>query len=315
MEFKFYAIQTVAILISVTCTILAVIYYLRKKISGKYVALSVTVSVLLFLVIVDMHLIEPHWVKIERIAINNVLLADTLKGMTVVQISDIHLKDFSVHEKHLVEKINNLKPDIIFITGDLFANKKGPEANYEFEAILHFVRSLRSSFGIFGVMGNYDAFLIRSPERLKELTLSGLDMIMLDYRKVKLPNNRTFYLVGSDYQPNAQNTHHYLQETLSEIPEGVPVILLDHYPDVFSKAVESKIDLVLAGHTHGGQIGIPFLINHSSSANKSAYMSGLFTRGKTSMYVNRGIGTTSIPVRLFCRPEITVFEFRENPIH
>jgi predicted MPP superfamily phosphohydrolase len=71
------------------------------------------------------------------------------------------------------------------------------------------------------------------------------------------------------------------------------------------------VNLVLVGHTHGGQIGIPFLIEKSKSANKSSFMSGLFYTSTTKMYVNRGIGTTHIPIRFFNRPEITLLEIRK----
>ena len=96
---------------------------------------------------------------------------------------------------------------------------------------------------------------------------------------------------------------------IKKLPHKASAILLNHYPDVFGRAQMLGIPLVLAGHTHGGQIGIPFLIRMSNSANKSKYIGGLFDAGATKMYINRGLGTTGISVRLFCRPEITVLEF------
>lgn len=95
------------------------------------------------------------------------------------------------------------------------------------------------------------------------------------------------------------------------IPQGTPVVLLAHDPDNFGVAIGAGVNLVLVGHTHGGQIGIPFLIGNSHSANKSSFMSGLFDTGKTKLYVNQGIGNTSIPVRFFFRPEITVIRVRK----
>ena len=74
--------------------------------------------------------------------------------------------------------------------------------------------------------------------------------------------------------------------------------------------MRAGVNLFLVGHTHGGQIGIPLLIENSKSAKKSSFMNGLFNKGKTKMYVNRGIGTTHIPIRFFNRPEITIFEVK-----
>lgn len=97
-------------------------------------------------------------------------------------------------------------------------------------------------------------------------------------------------------------------KAFSGIPPEVPVILLAHDPDNFDEAIEAGVNLLLVGHTHGGQIGIPLLVEKSKSANKSPFMRGLFEKGKTKMYVNRGIATTHVPIRFFNRPEITVIE-------
>ena len=90
-----------------------------------------------------------------------------------------------------------------------------------------------------------------------------------------------------------------------------PIVLLAHDPDNFGEAIGAEVNLLLVGHTHGGQIGISFLIKKSNSAKKSSFMRGLFDAGKTKMYVNRGIATTHIPIRFFNRPEITVFTIRK----
>ena len=121
-----------------------------------------------------------------------------------------------------------------------------------------------------------------------------------------MPNSKTLYLAGFHDSWNKRTR----LNTFSGIPPGVPVVLLAHDPDNFGEAMGAGVNLLLVGHTHGGQIGIPFLIEKSKSANKSSFMSGLFDTGTTKMYVNRGIGTTHIPIRFFNRPEITIMEIR-----
>jgi hypothetical protein len=145
-----------------------------------------------------------------------------------------------------------------------------------------------------------------------ELRSAGIDILHNENRKILLPNNKIFWLAGSYFDFHHDNTIS-IAKAIEMVPHNAPVILLNHYPDVFEKAVNAGINLVLVGHTHGGQIGIPFLIHLSNYANKSSFMSGLFSSGKTKMYVNRGIGTTIFPVRFLCRPEITVFEFSSRP--
>ena len=87
--------------------------------------------------------------------------------------------------------------------------------------------------------------------------------------------------------------------------------MLAHDPDNFGEAIGAEVNLLLAGHTHGGQIGSSFLVEKSKSANKSSFMRGLFDTGKTKMYVNRGIATTHIPIRFFNRPETTLLAIRK----
>lgn len=100
-------------------------------------------------------------------------------------------------------------------------------------------------------------------------------------------------------------------KAFSGIPPGAPVVLLAHDPDNFGEAIGAEMNLLLAGHTHGGQIGISILIEKYKSANKSSFMRGLFDTGKIKMYVNRGIGTTHVPIRFFNRPEITLLAIRK----
>lgn len=84
-------------------------------------------------------------------------------------------------------------------------------------------------------------------------------------------------------------------------------MLLAHSPDIYTQAVLAKVGMLFVGHTHGGQVGIPYLIRHSDYANRSPFMAGQFHDGGTTMYVNRGIGTKTLPIRFLCRPEITSY--------
>jgi predicted MPP superfamily phosphohydrolase len=304
----FYIIQYLFIVFAVAIILIKVYYSLNKKSHGKLLNLSMVIAALGLLALADMYLLEPNWIKIERVEIHDAALAQALKGEKVVQISDIHLKGLGFRERELTEKINELHPDILFITGDYFSTVRGKEADDQYKAIYELVKSFKVSTGIFGILGNYDDYLLNHPERLQELRNAGIMILHDENIKVLLSNDRMFWLAGSFYDAYHNNSSSFTK-SIESIPPKAPIILLNHYPDVFDKAVNAGINLVLAGHTHGGQIGIPFLIHISNYANKSPYMKGLFRSGKTQMYVNRGIGTAVFPVRFLCRPEITVFEF------
>ena len=304
----FYIIKYSLILFAVAIIIIKVYYYSKKKRSGIFLKISMVLAALGLLDLFDMYLVEPNWIKIERVVIKDSDLAQIMEGTKVVQISDIHLKEIGFRERQLIEKVNNLKPDILFITGDFFSSVNDKDANDQYRGIYDLIKNFKVSTAIYGVLGNYDDYLVRYPERLKELRSAGIDILHDENRRIVLQNNKTVWLAGSFYDSAHDNTSS-LTDALESIPPKAPVILLNHYPDVFEKASNAGINLVLVGHTHGGQIGIPFLIHISNYAYKSNYMSGLFSMGKTKMYVNRGIGTTVFPVRFLCRPEITVFEF------
>jgi predicted MPP superfamily phosphohydrolase len=244
-----------------------------------------------------------------------------LEGIKVVQISDIHVKggiqpgihgsggrvsNLSPLERDLIAQVNALKPDLLFITGDFFSGGQKSELAAEVAGLSELIRSFRTTTGIFGVPGNYDGPL-SDPAIMKEFKTAGIDILSNENRTVALPNHKTLYLAGFN---DSRNKRAKLKALIG-IPPGAPVVLLAHDPDNFGEAIGAGVNLMLAGHTHGGQIGISFLIENSRSANKSSFMSGFFDAGKTKMYVNRGIATTHIPIRFFNRPEITLLEIRK----
>ena len=296
-----FSIFSVLILI-----LIAFSWYRKKRLSLFHIAafLLVLAGMTAF---ADAYWIEPNWLQTEQVVIHDPELAQVLEGIKIVQISDIHLEGgIGYREKELIAKVNALKPDLLFITGDFFSDKQKLELAIEVKALTDLLRSFKTTTGIFGVQGNYDQPLY-NPEIMKEFRAAGIDILSNTNRAVALPNHKTLYLAGFD---DSQNKRANLY-AFHGIPPGAPVILLAHEPDNFGEAIGAGVNLLLVGHTHGGQISISFLIEKSYSANKSSFMKGLFDKGKTKMYVNRGIGTTHIPIRFFNRPEITVFAIRK----
>ena len=281
-------------------------WYRKKRLSlfNKAAILIVLAGIAAF---IDAYWIEPNWLQIEKVFIHDAELAQVLEGVKVVQISDIHLQGgIGYREMDLIAQVNALKPDLLFITGDFFSDKQKDELAVEVIALAELIRSFKTTAGIFGVTGNYDGPL-SNPEISKTFKAAGIDILVNENRAVALPNSKILYLAGFHDSWNKRSK----LKTFSGIPPGVPVVLLAHDPYNFADAIKAGVNLFLVGHTHGGQIGIPVLIENSKSAKKSSFMSGLFNKSKTKMYVNRGIGTTHIPIRFFNRPEITILEIRE----
>ena len=258
----------------------------------------IIIGVLFF---IDIYLVEPNWIEVTKVTIHDKALARVLKGTKVVQISDIHMRHgIGLREEEMVKMVNELKPDLIFLTGDYF------DSPDQAEPTVKLFKKLNASMGIWGVPGNTDHIAIDDSNQIARLIeSSGVRMLVNESAQIKTDKG-LFWLIGVD-----ENV--YKHDRLSQALVGVfreePRILLAHSPTIFDSAVREEINLVLAGHTHGGQVGIPFLVELSKYANRTIYMKGLFKKDKTFMYVNRGIGTKTLPIRFLCRPEITVYEF------
>jgi uncharacterized protein len=306
-ELIFYFLQYSFIVFAVVCITIYFFNHSKLNLPSAFFKTSFIFILAGSLLLLDMYVIEPNWIRTERVVIHDPALAEVIEGIRVVQISDIHLSKSGFREKKLISKVNELRPDILFITGDFFHNQEGQNIDSQMKALTEVIRSFKVSIGIYGVPGNYDNVLLRKPELLKELKNAEMEILLDENRKIVFPNGKSLWLAGSRYSSYRHNVSS-LTKALATVSPGAPVILLNHYPDVFSRAVTAGVNLVLAGHTHGGQIGIPFLVHLSEYASKSEYISGLFHGGGTTLYVNRGIGTADFPVRFLCRPEITALD-------
>lgn len=181
--------------------LVALTWYRKKRLSlfNKAAILIVLVGIASF---VDAYWIEPNWLQTEHVVTHDPALAEVLDGVTVVQISDIHLQcGIGVRERDLITRVNALKPGLLFITGDFFSDKQNWELATEVKAISEFIRSFKTTTGIFGVPGNYDGPL-SDPAIRKEFKAAGIDILINDNRAVALPNRKTLYLAGFDGSKN-----------------------------------------------------------------------------------------------------------------
>jgi predicted MPP superfamily phosphohydrolase len=243
------------------------------------------------------YLIEPNWIQVTKVKIHDPALAEVLGNTRIVQITDIHLtQGLGFREKSMIQKINALKPDIVFFTGDLFDHTS------QIEPALKIFRSIEANLGIFGIPGDTDLIVVDSPAF--ERTMSPVMEVLRNRAgHLTLPNGKRAWIVGVDHHSRIN-----LNRALGGIPSGEPVLVLSPSPDIFHDAAEQGVNLVLTGDTHGGQVGIDFLIRMSDYANRTPYMRGLFKKDRTQMYVNRGIGVKTRPIRFLCRPEIALIQ-------
>jgi uncharacterized protein len=257
----------------------------------------------------DTYSIEHKDIKIEN-------LPEELKGTTITLISDIHSGQY-MNEKDMREYadvVNGLGSDIICIPGD-FVNSKAEEVPPLTKAF----RDLKAKHGVYGSLGNHDFFMNGDYVASAINNETPIQMLRNDYRKITI-NGKELYMMGIDDTRGGgihmETVMRYLRATEDKMKQneadlaGKPKILLCHKPYGFDELAPKNIDLILAGHTHGGQV-VPVKIgnfNLSFAASVSKYIEGLYTIGKSNMYVSRGIGTVGLPIRLNCPPEVTVIK-------
>lgn len=227
-------------------------------------------------------------------------------GVKIVQLSDLHSKQFGENQTRLVTKVKAVKPDIITFTGDLVDQKK-----YNEKAALALMKQLAAIAPTFYVTGNHEYWSGRY-EQLEE-GLKAANINILHNRKEKLHMNGTTLLIAGVDDPAvsgnddaALTVEGELKVALEGVTEQDFVLLLSHRPELFSLYEKHDIDLVLSGHAHGGQVRIPFVggLVAPDQGFMPKYTAGMFEKNETAMIVNRGLGNSIIPQRVFNTPEI-----------
>jgi predicted MPP superfamily phosphohydrolase len=237
--------------------------------------------------------------KIERIRLALPRLPEGLNGLTLVQLSDIHVGLFMNQHRleEYVKIVNQLEPDLALITGDFVS-----VSNKYVLPTVKALSQLRSRFGVFGSIGNHELYTDAVPLLIEGFARNNMKILFNENAYVHT-NGAKLNLVGIEY---VSQSVRIFDSAIAGIPLDGPTILLSHQPNVFPKAAERGIDLTLSGHTHGGQIKFEFLGMDVSPARLiTPYPEGLFELGESKLYVNRGLGTTGPPVRINAVPEIT----------
>lgn len=241
---------------------------------------------------------EANRLTVERVKINLKRLPKTLDGLRVVHLSDIHHSPFTSveHISRAIEIANDLQPDMFVLTGDFVSH----EREY-IEPMAQMMSNLKSEFGTFACLGNHDH---RTDGEMvtRHLREAKITVLINEGFRLKV-RGASFWLCGvDDYSTGKPDLRAALR---GSFPDEMK-LLLAHNPKFLNRAVRGSIDLMLSGHTHGGQIRLREDERKILPRRKSA--SGLYRRKETQMYITRGIGTVVLPVRFGCPPEISLLE-------
>jgi uncharacterized protein len=236
-------------------------------------------------------------------------LPPDLEGLSIVQLSDIHMSPFLTARElaRAVDIANETRARLALVTGDLITGRGDPV-----DACLDGLARLRADAGVFGCMGNHEIYA--EVEDYVERRGRALGMTFL--RQVNTPltfGNGVLNLAGVDYQ---QKRRPYLHGAESLIRPGAFNVLLSHNPDVFPVAARMGFDLTISGHTHGGQIRVEIVSEDLNIARfYTPYVDGLYRRGNSSVFVTRGIGTIVLPARIGAPPEVALLRLSADSNH
>ncbi|TCS96483.1 metallophosphoesterase [Hazenella coriacea] len=244
-------------------------------------------------------------IEMKQIKITSSRVPQSFRGKRIVHISDIHFGFFFDLEelRELTAEINRIKPDLICFTGDFI--------DYEFTKnqatqVSEILKHLKAPLGKFAILGNHDYW---GDVTLVQTCLqeSGFTLLKNQVTEIKTETDQIYLSGLDDILEGTPDLHPIIQQTQNHHDRFH--IMLVHEPDYADAVASYHVDLQLSGHSHGGQISFPVIGPLITPQGSKKYISGLYkVNERLNLYTSRGIGTTILPIRFLCRPELTVIE-------
>ncbi|HSJ87930.1 MAG TPA: metallophosphoesterase [Anaerolineales bacterium] len=252
-------------------------------------------------------LIEPGLFQVERVRLKLKRLPRSFSGIRIAQISDIHMGGWMNQERlqEVMDLITEEKPDVLLITGDFLIGHQFDETSPQLlQDLITVLSPLSQAIPTFAVLGNHDYWTNAEAVRNMFSTCGIRDLTNTVFTLTRA--NVHLHICGvDDIWEGVPN----LELIASQLTYNSVSILLAHEPDFADKSARTgSFDLQVSGHSHGGQVVLPFLGPPIRPYLGRKYPSGLYKIGEMYQYTNRGVGMAGLPVRWNCRPEITIFE-------
>ena len=244
--------------------------------------------------------INNEWLKITSYEYTSDKIPDAFDGYKIVQVTDLHDAELGENHSRLIKKVASTKPDVILITGDVIDSRR-----YDLEKSLRAMEQLIEIAPVYYVLGNHEVATNEMSKIYEELELIGVHTLKNEHVLVEL-NGEKIALAGIEDPLMGMSPKKMIQAATSGLDSSTFTVLLSHRPEKFNDYVAQSLDLVFTGHANGGQIRLPFIggLIAPSQGWFPKYTDGLFEDGETTMVVNRGIGNSLFPYRIFNRPEI-----------
>ena len=246
--------------------------------------------------------VEPVWLQVRQLEIALDRLSPAFEGYRLVFVSDLHVdeKTSESYLRRIVQTINRQNPDLILLGGDTVTGDPAGQR----DRLIRALSAMESPGGVIGVLGNHDHW--QGAEAVRAvLSDAGVRELANEVLIIERARERLYIAGLDDVWVGAAR----LDETAGQIPPNVAAVLLVHEPDIAGQvAATGRFGLQLSGHSHGGQINLPFIGPPVLPYLGASYPAGLAQVGELLGYTTRGTGTISPRARFNCRPEITVID-------
>ena len=249
-------------------------------------------------------LVRRRWYHVVERDVRVPGLDARLDGLRIAQLSDLHIGTLTPRSWGLAwsRAANDRAPDLAVVTGDMVTS------GIDFHGdVADVIGALRAKSGVFVSMGNHDYFGAEGEPLVTMLRDRGVGVLRNEGVVIERDGARLWLAAIDDTWTRRDD----IERAMRDRPDGLTTVLLAHDPNRFDAAADAGANLVLSGHTHGGQIGVPFIYRVANLASFGyRYNVGFYRRGESVLYVHPGLGTTGPPMRLGVAPEVTILVLR-----
>ncbi|MDD2489978.1 MAG: metallophosphoesterase [Bacilli bacterium] len=287
----------------------------QSKKKFKVIYKILLISIILISLLLWSRYISTSGLIIKEYKVTNKALPTHFHGLKIVHISDIHygrtIKEPEL--KMIVKKINLIKPDIVVFTGDLI-DKSNVLTKKEKNIITEQLTNIKTTYGKYAVSGNHDFYF---KEYNDILNASNFKNIGNDYDIIYNEQQEFIFIGGLESEingsPNINKTMHFFQiEENKNLKEKTYKVLIMHTTDIFEKVKQHNFELVLGGHSHNGQVRLPFIGTIVAPKGSKKYFEPYYKIKDTDFFISGGLGTSTLNFRLFNKPSFNFYRLTKH---
>lgn len=252
--------------------------------------------------------VNNQWLVTTEYVYESENIPENFDDFRIVQISDLHDAKFGEGQARLIDKVQQAKPDAIFLTGDLIDSNR-----YNLEQSLQAVAAFVEMAPVYYVLGNHEVATNLVDEIYTSLEQLGVQTLKNEAVQLE-KDGQTITIAGIEDPLMNTPIDRMLTQALIGVEERDFTMLLAHRPEIIEEYARTVVDVTFSGHAHGGQIRLPFVggLIAPGQGYLPQYTSGRYDEQQVSMYVSRGLGNSVVPYRIFNLPQIVVVQLQKK---